>query len=536
MSSNGSTPRFIYYAGSWVTLSSSATISNNSWSHIAVTWDGSYYKIFVNGLQTASATSSTAITNPTAGVQIGRSTTSGGSQRYYTGYLSDTHFVKGTAKYTSAFTVPTTPITNHTNTKLRLSFHQAGVFDATSKTDVSLVGTGVVESNTQTKYATTNLRLSVGNSRYAYITGLTPPRTGDFQVETWVYLDTNQTNATGAGKGIFRLFGTTAGNSNTHNGVAMMVVNGRLHLNVDYGGSSFPDTGDTIARATWHHLAYVRQAGKIYIFLNGTEIYNVANTIDFTGTDGYLGTFYNYTGHCIDGYIEDFRYLNGHTTYPNERPQEALTAVSGTVLQLANASSIPSSPNGLTLTAHVGTPTVSVFTPPYSTVSHSIYYDGSDLTKIDVSGTTNLELGTGDFTIEGHFWIDSSTQTYNSLFDTRGVTAGQEGMAFAFNSGNVMYLYILASFPITNIPYSYRTWHHIVYQRKTISGTSTHQVFIDGVLVGESTVAITYANNHFYLGGSRGGTESTKMYVSDFRIVKGTAIYDKSFTPPTGAL
>ena len=235
-------------------------------------------------------------------------------------YISDLRIDKGSAAYSAAFTPPTAPVALASDTKLKLNFSQPGVFDSVSKTRLSLVGAGVQESSANTKYATTNLRLAPGNSRYGLIEDLDPPRTGDFQIETWVYLDANQTVVTSQGAGIFRMFATTAGDSSTHNGASMMILSSKLHLNLDYGGSNFPDTGDTISQVNWHHLAYVRVDGKIFIFLNGTEIYNVANTIDFTGTTGYLGTFYNSTAHCIDGYLEDFRYLKGHTTYPNEVP------------------------------------------------------------------------------------------------------------------------------------------------------------------------------------------------------------------------
>ena len=230
--------------------------------------------------------------------------------------------------------------------------------------------------------------------------------------------------------------------------------------------------------------------------------------------------------------IEDFRYLNGHTTYPNERPQTALTAVSGTTLQLANASTIPSSPNGLTLTASEGSPTVSTFTPPYSDVSHSIYYDGNDITQI--AANTNIHFDTGDFTIEGHFYMVSIVGQYGALFDTRAVN-NTSGFSLAFTSTN-MYLYS-AAYLVNNIPFELNKWMHFVYQRKTISGTPTHQIYRDGVLIGESTVARTWANNPLWIAGSLGGTsENAHVYVSDFRVVKGTAIYDSSFTPPTGAL
>lgn len=519
MSSNGSTPKLSYYAGSWVTLSSSATIPNNSWSHIAVTWDGSYYKIFVNGVQTGSATSSTAITNPTTGVQVGRSTTSGGAQRYYTGYLSDTHFVKGTAKYTSAFTPPTVLTALDSNTKLKLNFAQAGMFDLVGENSLKLYG-NIQESTTQTKYATTSIKFD-GAGDYIIIDNVEAPRTGDFQIEGWWY----QTNT--GDSGMFKAFSPL---SNNTSGVAIGTT-GTSFWVTDNGQTNL---GTHWSQNAWHHVAVVRRNGKQYTFVDGVNKDTAtgrANTDDYSTNGITIGGWYGLSN-LMAGFIEDFRYLKGHTTYPNERPQEALTAVSGTSLQFANASTIPSSPNGLTVTASEGSPTVSTFTPPDSNVSHSIYYDGNDINS--VAANTNIHLGTGDFTIEGYFYMVSHVSTYGALFGTR-VANNTSGFGLGYAYFGNMYIYS-GGYIIQNIPFELKKWMHLVYQRKTISGTSTHQIFRDGIFVGSGTTARDYANQPLTIGGDLATTENAHAYIADFRVIKGTAIYDTSFTPPSASL
>jgi hypothetical protein len=333
----------------------------------------------------------------------------------------------------------------------------------------------------------------------------------------------------GAG-GIFHVAQASIGSGNQANtstfglGVSannkwMIYHNGQTEIN------------SVVSADTWYHVAYVRQSGKRYVLINGVEIHSAADTYDYSATDTFnLGGWYS-TGFLFNGYIEDARFLSGHTTYPNERPQTALTAVSGTTLQLANSSTIPSSPNGLTLTASEGSPTVSPFTPPDSTVSHSIYYDGSDMHT--VSANTNIHLGTGDFTIEGYFWIVAQVGTYDALFGTRAAN-DTNGFGMSYTASN-MYVYS-AAYLVNNIPFEYKKWMHLAYQRKTISGTATHQMFRDGVLVGSGTTARTFANNPLFIGGDLAGSENSNVYISDFRVVKGTAVYDTSFTPPGQAL
>jgi len=87
---------------------------SGQWIHVAACRSGSTLKIFKNGIEVASGTS-TNNWNTSAGstAKIGQGGTMG-----VKGKLSNVRFVKGTAVYTSSFRPPYEPLTNITNTKL----------------------------------------------------------------------------------------------------------------------------------------------------------------------------------------------------------------------------------------------------------------------------------------------------------------------------------------------------------------------------------------------------------------------------------
>ena len=109
-----------HIGGSWSTVITGGTsIVRNFWYHVVITRSGNDFDCWVNGTKDATTvTNSGSITNPSSdGVEIGRLSTNG-YDRKYGGYISNLRFVNGTAVYTSNFSVPTSPLTNITNTKL----------------------------------------------------------------------------------------------------------------------------------------------------------------------------------------------------------------------------------------------------------------------------------------------------------------------------------------------------------------------------------------------------------------------------------
>ena len=90
----------------------------NTWVHMAVTRDASnIIRIFQNGVVKSTGTISADFNNTTNVLAIGNETNPGSP---FPGYITNFHWVKGTALYTGAFTPPTLPITPVADTKLLL--------------------------------------------------------------------------------------------------------------------------------------------------------------------------------------------------------------------------------------------------------------------------------------------------------------------------------------------------------------------------------------------------------------------------------
>ena len=88
------------------------------WQHVAVTRSSNSCRIFLDGELQQTATSSQAFGNSYGGFIIGGYDLQSNMRGRVDGHLSNLRIIKGTALYTSSFTVPTEPLTNVTNTKL----------------------------------------------------------------------------------------------------------------------------------------------------------------------------------------------------------------------------------------------------------------------------------------------------------------------------------------------------------------------------------------------------------------------------------
>jgi VCBS repeat-containing protein len=103
-------------------LSSFDTTHLNKWKHFAVTRSGTSLRVFVDGSQLGSTiTNSTNISDSISALAIGNMK-SNAARCAFPGRITNFHFVKGTALYTSAFTVPSSPVTAVANSKLLLLF------------------------------------------------------------------------------------------------------------------------------------------------------------------------------------------------------------------------------------------------------------------------------------------------------------------------------------------------------------------------------------------------------------------------------
>lgn len=197
-----------------------------------------------------------------------------------------------------------------------------------------------------------------------------------------------------------------------------------------------------------------------------------------------------------------------------------------------------SSSGNLTITKGSGTlgPAPGTFTP-YGD-DWSVKFNGIEHVKFPQS--TNNNISTGDFTIEG--WVNLSV--INTSWDTLTPSnqyffdIGANGTYFGYRSDTgsrfVMYAYG-GSYEI--LTYSFTptvgTWYHFAITR---SG-DTFRLFIDGDLKHTNTLALNLVNSTWSFGNyGNGGNYGLNGFLSNMRVVKGTALYTSNFTPSTTPL
>jgi hypothetical protein len=285
----------------------STTIPLNAWTHIAVSRSSGTLRIFVNGVVDRTDTGITASIDANGTTQwIGGVFNT--LSNY--GYLSDVRVVKGTAVYTSAFTPPTAPVTAVTNTQLLLSYTNAGVLDNAMMNDLETVGNAQISTSVK-KYGTGSIALDGTGD---YLNCANPSSvihqlgTGDFTVEFWAYL-TNSGNDNGP------IFDTR---SSSGNGLLIRQGNGAggiaNRIDAVITASATASSG-TISFNTWFHLAVVRSSGTLKVYYNGTGGTGVTATGNITGTNAYIGAFFDSLSINIAGYFDDFRVTKGVARY-----------------------------------------------------------------------------------------------------------------------------------------------------------------------------------------------------------------------------
>ena len=112
---------YVWLTGGYRLYASTGSISNR-WVHFAVTRSGTTLRIFKNGVLLKSGTDSTNVTNSSTSLYIGSEATSG---TYFGGLITNFHFVKGSALYTSAF-IPSGPLSAGADSKLLLQAVSSG--------------------------------------------------------------------------------------------------------------------------------------------------------------------------------------------------------------------------------------------------------------------------------------------------------------------------------------------------------------------------------------------------------------------------
>jgi len=501
-------PTLFYYVGSGLSFGNGAEQGSNThptlnqWFHVALVKNGSNTTLYYNGTDVKTVSDTHNYTNQVFALGGYYSTS-------YLGPVSISNFrvVKGTAVYTSSFTVPTEPLTNVTNTKLLCCNQGSSVTAATVISGtITVNGNPTISSGPFTTEGDVEGGMVWIKSR------------GTSDLQRNVVFDTER----GAGKAIF-----------TNEGLAEQAVDtSRL--------SAFNSNGFTIGAAGDTNLLNTPTAS--WTFRKAPGFFDI---VTYTGNDANRAIPHSLG--CVPGLIlikglsAGHHWQVYHRTVGNTKVLKLndndLESTTGTAW---NNTSPTATHINLGTEGGLNSPNQQyvayIFAGGSATTQYSVKTNAGNANYLSVPTHSDLDLD-GDFTVE--FWhkrnLYPATTGTTHLF-AYGNAATNAGMEWYYNGSNVQKIYINATeyeFPNgTQVPPD--TWAHYAISRE---GTNT-RVFVNGELMTTYTSHSSTITGAIVTGTQWGGTVSAadSGYWSNLRVVKGTALYTATFTPPQSAL
>jgi len=170
---------------------------------------------------------------------------------------------------------------------------------------------------------------------------------------------------------------------------------------------------------------------------------------------------------------------------------------------------------------------------PYRPGGYSTYFDGTG-DVITVTETNNsFTFGTGDYTFEA--WVYPTGSGQQTIFGRTSTGNTAFPYIYLASGTNLLSVYYSSAIVTSSGAVSTNAWTHIAICRE--SGTT--RIFIDGTLDGSASDStnLVSPNTFVTIGGSGSAAANAFTgYISDARIVKGTAVYTSAFTSPTERL
>ena len=282
----------------------------------------------------------------------------------------------------------------------------------------------------------------------------------------------------------------------------------------------------TTGVGTWNHWAITRSGTTARIFENGNQIGTWTSTTDLgNGGDFTIGNIESGSD-WFQGYIQDVRVYEGACKYTSD------------FIPASTKPDIrPSSPTAPTYRSYLEERT-----------SGAIYLDGTG-DYLTLGSSSDVAFGTGEFTIDLWFFnLDtgaaSSQRGVMQVSDTAGGLSSTYTNGWFIGTGvkpdgstsDNAIRFTLGDGPQTQIggiQGTPNTWYHIAVTR---DGSNVIRMFVDGVLIDNVTNAYDFSSTNLAIGGYYSTSYNTKGYISNVRLIKGTALYTASFTPPTSPL
>jgi hypothetical protein len=543
-------------AGSFAEINTATSgIVPNAWHHVAIGNNGTTTRVWIDGV---SVGTNTAV--PTWGYPSSRSTYVGyisySSSYVSLGYMAGVRMVNldvyGAGN--TSITIPTSPPSNIANTSLLCNFTNAQIYDAAAGIILETVGDAKV--NTAIKKFGAGSMVFDGTGDW--LIGPSNPsasfESGDFTIEGWIY----PTVVTGTDRCIWetRSSGSDAG--------MVFFIDTNAKLSTYTSGAIRTVTSQSVVANTWQHIAICRASGVMTTYVNGVASNTASYSSAITCPGAVRIGVRQDNAQPYTGYIDDLRITKGLARYRYNftPPTRAFSTKGGTQTLTAdedfeyttlllsgngtnnqnNHTFLDSSNNNFTITRN-GNATQGTFSP-FSQTGWSNYFDGSG-DSLSLADNAAWNMGSGNFTAE--CWI------YPTSFANEAMIMGQwsgdlggTGLNWAlmFSSGSTGYLRLITSSNGSSVLFDLSTstftlllnqWQHIA----AVRNGNIFTIYVNGISIASTTNSSSLydATNSFTIGAeSNTPSQYFQGYISNLRVVKGTAVYTANFTPGTTPL
>lgn len=521
----------------------SSSITTGQWYHVAFQRSGNVFSLFIDGVESATATASLTISEPVAAIGCYVESVPVGT--FYLpadAFMDELRITNGLAVYDCAFIPPTAPLSAcvtpvPTSREASLLLHFDGNFTDSSPNGLTVTANGDAATSTaQSRFGGASLLLdgtgdsclSASSSAFAF--------DGPFTIEAWIYAVSwpsycwlcdfrNSGDFTfGFGSGAFYPY---------------------------FGGTDHGAAGTALPTGQWVHIAFVYDGNQCRMYADGV-LYRTVNESGMTqaACSVAIGSRYTQGTEFFDGYIDDLRIVKGLAVYkgPFTPPTAPLPAIA--TPQPVNASLVlnfdgnftDESVNGLTVTPAVGA-AISTGVKKFGSGSLT----GGHCTT-PYSGLFSMN---GDFTLEAWIYPLSNGETvdngafypyvanaFNMVYSQSGAADGYGAILFTYD-GSISFLRAdesggsWSTVMLSLGAVATNQWSHVAVVRKA----DTTRVYLNGTVAGSATtdhntVAATNVNIGHYPFTNGYEPVGFDGYIDGVRFTKA-ALYCNEFTPPT---
>lgn len=354
--------------------------------------------------------------------------------------------------------------------------------------------------------------------------------TGDWTIETWFYLNST------SGSVIIDMR-----NGITLNAGPMILVSTSLAYNVANTNTITGTT--TLSTGIWYHVAVVKSSGSTKMYLNGIQegsTYSDSNTYVLNGPvigkySGSGATAY------FGGYMTNFRIVKGTAVYTAafSLPLPLTVITNTSLLLLVNSDAnkiVDSSLNNFTVTNNGGITYSSSIVPSVAATATaaagSLLFNGSSYVSYPTSSA--WALGSSNFTVECWFYQTAYPPSGQggSLIYLWNISSGRSfTLTAGYNGAGGISASWNTSGGMSGGTTSLNTWYHAAFVR---NGANFY-LYLNGQQVATTTaVTITSSSDPLFIGANNDSASPTWFfngYITNVRIVKGTAVYASGFSP-----